>query len=301
VVSGADSEKQKELSIVIRTYKRYHQPIRALQVLTGQILTHQLASSIEVILVDDANEPAIGAQLEQHIAAQRQEFLRYVRMAKHSGASGASNVGAEASRGKLIAFLDDDIVPGDDYVSATINVHRRHPDALVINGNLLPLRTDVYSRFWFYYYDAVFNRPGKQFYPVKMLASGHVSIKRRLLELENPLFDVSLTAREDYDLYLRLEKRSIRIYKDDSIIAFNDCRGTMYGFLKQRLWYGQGEQQLMAKHGATFIKEKSKDYHVPPNTKFWYLYLVLRITRGTTKLWAKTRQSLGRLSSAIFE
>jgi GT2 family glycosyltransferase len=294
-------EKQKELSIIMRTYRRYREPIRGLQTLIAQILAAELANSTEVLIVDDGNGPALEERLRQYVAAQPGQLLRYIRLPENSGGSAAANTGVEASRGRLIAFLDDDIVPGDGYVTAIINVHQRHPDALVINGNLLPLRDDVYSRFWFHYYNAVFNKPGEQFYPVQMLASGHVSFKRRLLELENPLFDTSLTAREDYDLYLRLEKRGIRIYKDDSILAYNDCRSTLYEFLKQRLWYGRGEQQLAAKHGAGFLKEKRDCYRVPPSSQFWHLYLVLKIARGTAKSWTKTRRSLVPSRRAKFE
>jgi cellulose synthase/poly-beta-1,6-N-acetylglucosamine synthase-like glycosyltransferase len=134
-----------------------------------------------------------------------------------------------------------------------------------------------------------------------MLASGHVSIKRRLLELENPLFDISLTAREDYDLYLRLEKRGLRIYKDDSVIAYNDCRSTLYQFVKQRLWYQRGEEQLVGKHGAALIREKGECYKVRASRQFWHLHFILRIARGTSKSWARVRQPVGRSGSASFQ
>jgi len=288
-------DAQKQVSIIIPTYNRYRQLVRTVDVLVRQILTNELTDSAEVLIVDDGNEAKIAARVRDYILGQNHCFLHHLGLAENRGASAAYNTGAEASHGVLLAFLDDDIVPADDYIRAIIRVHHQHPEALVINGNLRPLRNDVYSRFWFYYYDAIFNRPGEQFYTVKMLASGHFSMKRTLLDLENPLFDTSLTAREDFDLYLRLEKRGIPVYKDDSIVAFNDCRSTLYGFLKQRLWYGRGQEQLVAKHGAALLADKEKNYDVPPNKKYLHLYIILRLARKTLRLYTRMRQLFERI------
>ena len=287
-------EIEKQLSIIIPTYSRYRQPVRTIEALRRQIAGQGFRDSVEVLLVDDGNEPQLAERLRNYVAAQNEPFLRYVASPENRGASAAYNLGAASSRGALVAFLDDDIVPADDYISATVSVHRAHPEALVINGNLRPLRNDIYSQFWFYYYDAVFNRPGQQFYTVKMLASGHFSIKRKLFELENPLFDTSLTAREDFDFYLRLEKRGIPVYKEDSIIAFNDCRSNLYQFLKQRTWYGRGQEQLVQKHGAAFIAAKERNYDVPPNRKFLHLYLLLRFTRKCLRLYRAAAAMVNR-------
>ncbi len=119
-----------------------------------------------------------------------------------------------------------------------------------------------------------------------MLASGHFSIKRSVLTKEHPLFDASLTSREDLDLYLRLKKQGIPSYKDDSILAFNDCRDTLTGFIKQRLWYGRGQEQLVAKHGKALVYAQP---HVPPNRRFLHLYMLLRLAQRGVRVWAAVR------------
>jgi glycosyltransferase involved in cell wall biosynthesis len=259
------------------------------KVLSSQIVANKLSSSVEVLVVDDGSEPACVARTRDFIQRQNQRFLHYFELPKNRGASTARNAGALASSGALLAFLDDDIVPADDYVSAVIRAHQRHPDALVINGNLRPLKRSVYADFWFYYYDAVFNRPGQGFYTIEMLASGHFSMKRSVLTRESPLFDDTLTAREDLDLYLRLKKLGIPSYKDDSILAFIDCRSTLIGFLKQRMWYGRGQEQLIAKHGKALVLKQAI---APPNKRFLHLYVLLRLTQRAARLHGAVRSWL---------
>jgi glycosyltransferase involved in cell wall biosynthesis len=202
-----------------------------------------------VLLVDDGSEPACVARVRDFLRRHNHSFVRYLELPEKRGAGAARNAGVAASRGSVIAFLDDDVAPSNDYVRTVIQAHERHPEALVINGNLRTMHRNVYSRFWFHQYNAVFNRADEEFYTVEMLASGNVSVKRSVLARENPLFDVSLTAKEDLDLYLRLKKRGIPSYKDDSILAFNTPRSTLVGFLKQHAWYVRGQEQLIAKHG----------------------------------------------------
>jgi len=285
-------DTEKQLSIIIPTYNRYAKAVRTVNALSSQILGNDLASSVEVLIVDDGSEPACAARMRDFILGQNHPFLRHIELPDNRGASAARNAGALASRGSLLAFLDDDIVPADDYVPAVIQAHQRHPDSLVINGNLRPLRRNVYSEFWFYYYNTVFNRPGKEFYTVEMLASGHVTMKRSVMTRENPLFDPSLTAREDFDLYLRLKKQGIPSYKDDSILAFIDSRTTLVGFLKQRMGYDRGQEQLIAKHGKAVVQMQTI---VPPNRKYLHLYILLRLTRRAARLYAAARRQVAGL------
>ena len=254
--------------------------MRAVRALTDSILANNLAGAVEVIVVDDGSEPACAAQLRAFFLGQPQTFLRLIELPQNQGASGARNAGVRSSFGAVVAFLDDDIVPAADFAGAILRSHREHPEALVINGNLRPLRPSVYADFWFYYYNAVFNRPGESFFTIPMLASGNVSMKRSLLARVDPLFDTSLTSREDLDLFIRLKALGVPSYKDDSILAFNDCRDTLVGFLKQRMWYWRGQEQLIAKHGKAVVLTQAI---APPNKKFVHLYFLLRLTQRTAR------------------
>ena len=264
-----------------------------MRLLAQQILAHELTQSVEVLLVDDGNRTAIASHLQKHIRDRAHGFLHYLRLPERRGASAARNAGVLASKGELLVFLDDDVVPADDYICAVITAHQEHPEVLIINGNLLPLRNDLYSEFWFYYYNAVFNKPDEQYYPVEMVSAGHVSIKVRLLDLESPLFDTSLGSCEDLDLYLRLRGRSIPVYKDDRITALNECRSTLYGFFRQRLWWARGQEKVVTRYGMALLTATWK--RVPINHKFLRLYLVGRLARHAIKCDNVIRRFVARV------
>jgi glycosyltransferase involved in cell wall biosynthesis len=291
-ISSDVDAAEPQLSIVMPTHDRYAQASRALTALSRQILGHGLTAAVEVLLVDDASKPACVAKMREFLRRHDYSFVRYAELAESKGAGGARNAGVAASRGRVIAFLDDDVVPGDEYVSAVMRAHATHPDALVIHGNLLPLDHDVYAGFWFHYYDAVFNRAGEDFYAVEMLGTNNVSMKRSVLALENPLFDSSLTAREDFDLYLRLRKHGVVCYKDDGILAFNEARSSLLGFVRQRLWYDRGQQQLIAKHGKAALQMQAG---TSPNRRYAHLYFALRVARRLVRWRERVRRQLAAL------
>jgi len=202
------------------------------------------------------------------------------------GVGRARNAGLERARGDPIIFLDDDCLAERDLVRQAVEVHARHPEALLINGNSKPFRRDIYSDFWFHYYAAAFNTGDGDFYPINRVSSGNFSIKRELLARVSPLFDESLTSREDFDLYLRLKEQGIPAYKSDHVVAYNVCRDTLRGFLRQRLWYVDGEEQLRAKHDPRLVIEEERRGMPPHQRRFFWLYLAIRASsrwRGLRK------------------
>ena len=185
-----------EVSVVIPTWNRPETLVRSVGILAGEIAEHRLEGACEIVVSDDGSEADRARSARERLAATGSRSIEYLRSDHNTGVGGARNRGLAHSRGAVIAFLDDDLVPAPDYLRQTLAVHREHPEVQVIAGNLLPLRDDVYSRFWFYRYAAVFNRDG-ELYPVPMLSGGHCSLKRELVEREMgpALFDPELRTR----------------------------------------------------------------------------------------------------------
>jgi glycosyltransferase involved in cell wall biosynthesis len=92
-------------SIIIATYKRPHLLVRAIR-----SVVHQTFRDFECIVVDDAGDPGV-AQIIQQFDDGRIVLIQH---SSNEGAAASYNTGITASRGPLIAILDDD----DEYYPA---------------------------------------------------------------------------------------------------------------------------------------------------------------------------------------
>ena len=251
-----------KVSIIIPTYNRFNKLANLLNSLILQLRGHRIEKEAEVLIVDDCSAPVIAERTKYLLDRSNCHFLRLFSLDRNRGQSFARNYGLSQSTGDVIIFLDDDCIAERNYIIETIRVHEEHPEVLVLNGNLKKLRDDFYSNFWFYSYNAVFNKEGSKFYQVNRLASGNFSIKSALLRIINPLFDESLPSREDYDLYLRLREKGVGLYKSDDIIAYLDCRNSLVSLIKQRIWYSRGEYYIRRKYGEEFIIADEKEHRI---------------------------------------
>ncbi|MER3446040.1 MAG: hypothetical protein C4291_04035 [Candidatus Dadabacteria bacterium] len=274
-----------KVSIIIPTYNRFNKLANLLNSLIPQIREHGLEINLEVLIVDDHSDCVADKQMN-YLLDKKYSFLRLYSLDRNRGPSFARNYGLSQSTGDIIIFLDDDCIVERNYILETIRVHKEHPEVMVLNGNLKRLRDDFYSNFWFYNYDAVFNKKDSRLYRVNRLSSGNFSIKRTLLRMINPLFDESLPSREDYDLYLRLQENGIDLYKSDDIIAYLDCRDSLVGLIKQRVWYTKGEYYIRRKYGEEFIIADEKKHKVDIRQHSHFLAILLGFSwRLSMKYW----------------
>jgi glycosyltransferase involved in cell wall biosynthesis len=90
-----------DVSVVIPTYNR---PILARRAIASALA--QSISDLEVIVVDDCSD--LNHDVEKTITSLNDDRIRYKRHNSSMGPSAARNTGINLSRGKYIAFLDDD-------------------------------------------------------------------------------------------------------------------------------------------------------------------------------------------------
>ena len=271
------------ISVIIPTCNRPEQLTALLDSLKSQAGATDI--SWELIIVDDASTSEVRQVYRRYLGAWKASPLQFCPIKTRSGVSRARNTGVKQSRGNILVFLDDDMVVDSRFLEETLHIHTDYPDILVVNGLLRKTRDDFLSEFWHYYYSAVFNKPLQSPYRVCRLASGHFSMKRKLLETVSPLFDEALPSREDLDLYLRLRAANIPAYKDDRIIAYHDFRQTLLSLIRQRLWYEKGETMLRRKYGTREIRAfYQSEPRIARNRRFLPLNLALFIIRHVYRL-----------------
>lgn len=182
------------VSVIIPTYNRANWICEAVDSVLSQTV-----SPFEVIVIDDGSDDDTPERLRHY------ENRITVLTQKNKGVSAARNVGIKVARGRYIALLDSDDLWEKDKLACQLDFFRKNPDALICQT----------GEIWI--------RHGKRVNPMAkhkklsgmifepslrlcLVSPSAVMIKRELFDSVG-LFDESLPACEDYDLWLRIACR----------------------------------------------------------------------------------------------
>ena len=179
------------ISVVIPTYNRADLLVEALQSVLAQT-----RPADEIIVVDDGST--------DHTLRRLAPFLSDITLVHQPrrGVSAARNRGIRMARGKWIAFLDSDDLWLPDKLNTQAQYLCRHPRCLIVQTDEIWLRN---SKRWNpkRYHRKPHGRCFPRLLERCLISPSAVMLQRRLL-LDVGLFDESLPACEDYDLWLRI-------------------------------------------------------------------------------------------------
>lgn len=184
-----------DVSVIIPTYNRAMKAARAV----ASVL-YQTFRNLELIVVDDGSRDRTRSVMEQ--------FGTHIRLLFHEenrGVSAARNTGIRAAHSPFIAFLDSDDYWLPEKLTRQLDFFRLHPEALACQTEEIWIRRGRRV-----------NPMGKHVKPsgeifspslkLCLVSPSAVMLRRSLLD-EVGLFDESLPACEDYDLWLRISCR----------------------------------------------------------------------------------------------
>lgn len=103
-------QEQFQFSIIVPTYNRPDRLSGFLEQLTRMDYPRE---SFEVVLVDDGSEPPLQSIAERFRSRLRITYLRQ----NHGGVARGRQAGAEAAKGRFLAFTDDDCLPATDWLT----------------------------------------------------------------------------------------------------------------------------------------------------------------------------------------
>ena len=182
------------VSVIIPTYNRADLVRQAVASVKAQTFR-----DFEIVVVDDGGTDGTCEAL----AAGPE--LRVLRHSHRQGVAAARNTGVAAARGEWLAFLDSDDLWLPDKLARQISWLEGQPELLICQTDETWVRRGVRV-----------NKPaahrkvaGQIFLPSLarcMISPSAVVLHRRLLE-DHGVFDATLPAAEDYDLWLRLTWR----------------------------------------------------------------------------------------------
>ncbi len=179
------------VSIIIPTYNR------------GWILKEAIDSVLsqkfqdfELIVVDDGSTDNTGDILREY-----QKDIIVIRQ-KNSGVSAARNKGIYRASGSLVAFLDSDDLWLPEKLSVQVAFFNANPDAVICQTEEIWIRNGVRVNP-----KKRHKKPSGMIFEQSLIlclvSPSAVMIRRSLFDIVG-LFDESLPACEDYDLWLRI-------------------------------------------------------------------------------------------------
>ena len=202
------------VSVIIPTFDRRRRVVEAVRSVLGQT-----RPPAEVIVVDDGSRDATLASLGLLMAEQASwrggTRLRLLASANR-GVSAARNLGIRRAHGEWIAFLDSDDAWLPEKLARQLEAVAEQPELLIChcdeiwirNGRRVnPRRIHAKRGGWIY----------EHCLPRCAISPSSVMLHRRLIE-EVGLFDESLPACEDYDLWLRVCAHHPALYVDEQLV-----------------------------------------------------------------------------------
>ena len=208
------------LSLVIATYNRAEQ----LMVTLGSVAMQSAEPSTwECIVVDNNSSDNTRQRVDEFTKEHGNLNIHYL-FEKNQGLSHARNAGIAASRGDIVAFIDDDERIVDDFISAYIELFDTHPDAMAAGGKIIAEYPTGRPRWMSQYTEQPianpmdFGQSVKLFPTHRIPGGGNMAMRSRLFSTIG-VFNTSLgrsgkrlLGGEESDLFERIAKHGYRVY-----------------------------------------------------------------------------------------
>lgn len=261
-----------KLSVVIPTHNRKALLQGMLQALSKQSFPTQ---EFETIVVVDGSSDATQEMLQ---GLQTPYSLRYLNQPQ-SGVAAARNHGAREAQGRLLVFLDDDLIPHPRLLEEHVRMQSQVPPGVML-GRLYPPATGK-RRGWNTWEERVYEKhfaalkSGDRPPSGRRLYSGNFSIPRESF-IKCGGFDESLERGEDVELGFRLEKAGVPFYYNPEASVIHLGRRSFASWCNSSYLYGRTDVLLAVKSGhINVLPEVFSWYHRKQRMIRWMIGLCL--------------------------
>ena len=230
-------------SVVVPTYNR---PERLASCLAALAKQDYPSDRTEVVVIDDGSP----TPMDSVVAPFKSQLSVTLIRQKNAGPAAARNAGARQAKGTLLAFTDDDCMPGSDWLSGFADRLTQTPEAMVGGRSLNALPHNAYSTAsqalidYLYSYYSGSERPAAEPSDGEQrvfFASNNIAMAR-----ENYLnvggFDTSfpLAAAEDRELCDRWQHQGLPMVYAPEVTIRHAHHLSLQSFWKQHFGYGRG-------------------------------------------------------------
>jgi glycosyltransferase involved in cell wall biosynthesis len=197
----------------------------------------------EVIVVDD------GSKDGTHLIAEKYE-TRCIRV-PNGGLSRARNLGIEASRGEIVAFIDSDAYADPDWLYYMVSSLEEHDASAVGGPNLSPPQDGFIAQ-------CVDQSPGN---PTAVLIDNenaehipgcNMAYRKDVFDIAGKFDAQHRAAGDDVDLCWRILITNRKIVYHPSAVVWHHRRPTVQTYLRQQKGYGFAEAHLQRRYPGRF-------------------------------------------------
>ncbi len=196
------------VSVIIPVYNRKHPVLRAIASVMGQTRTPE-----EIIVVDDGSTDGTADTIRETFPG-----IRLIRQ-ENRGVSAARNAGIRFAKGNWLAFLDSDDEWKPEKLQKHIEFIRSHPTLRISQTDEIWIRNGRFVNPM----KKHAKQSGRFFQKAltRCLVSPSAVMIRRDLFNDVGLFDETLPACEDYDLWLRvLIREPIGLIREKLVVKY---------------------------------------------------------------------------------
>lgn len=129
-----------EVSIIMPSYNRYPLNLLSLKALEQQNFD---LSKMEVILIDDMSTDDTQLLENYHPSYN----FKYIRHEQNLGLSSTRNTGIKNANGKILIFMDSEIIVDSQFVQRHYKKHLENENAIVTGGNILSFYSTLFPTF----------------------------------------------------------------------------------------------------------------------------------------------------------
>jgi GT2 family glycosyltransferase len=201
-------------------------------------LTRLEYPNYEVIIVNDGSTDATSKIVNEY------DFR--VISTENQGLSTARNIGLEAARGEIVAYLDDDAYPDEQWLTYLATSFKNNHYSGIGGPNITPPGDGFVS-------ECVANAPGN---PVYVLLSDqeaehipgcNMAFRKTDLQAIGGFDPQFRTAGDDVDVCWRLQQNGGSLGLNAAATVWHHRRNTLRTYWKQQVGYGRAEAQLSQK------------------------------------------------------
>lgn len=209
-----------DISVIVPTFNKYQELLLTLHSLESQLFDKK---RFEVIIVDDGSIDQTPSIINNHIFSFE---LKYIRSNRNIGRASMRNIGIQNASGRIIVFLDAEIIVKPDFISQHYNGHRRNQDIVLCGSMVLRGMYSIYHPEFSIEQKSHFNMMMKNY-----LSNFPIIWK----DVENEKTVKLLTEKEIYNQsyhQFSFEKPFVKVYKETLFNLYgNDLKGFHFPWL----------------------------------------------------------------------